>query len=359
MAESPRKIIHIDCDCFYASVEIRDDPSLAALPVGVGGAADRRGVLTTCNYLAREYGVRSAMPTAQARRLCPGLVVLPVNFDKYRAASRDIRRILLDYTDRVEPLSLDEAYLDVSEARSCQGSATLIAREIRERVRREVGITVSAGVAPNKFVAKVASDWNKPDGLCVVRPEEVDGFVRELPVRRIFGVGRVTAEKLHRLGVETCGDLREFSVFELTRQFGRFGARLHELCRGRDSRPVAADHARKSLSVENTFDQDLPDVDSLRVPLQSLLITLKSRLRHVGDGYRIVAQTVKLKFSDFQLTTVERASPQADAAVFLALLEEAYARRELPVRLLGLGVRFVDLDEDSGPDQLELDFRSP
>ena len=207
-AQVQRKIIHCDCDCFYASVEIRDDPSLAGLPVAVGGSPERRGVITTCNYVAREYGVHSAMPSAHARRLCPGLVILPPDFDKYRAASRQIRQIFYDYTDLVEPLSLDEAFLDVSAASACHGSATLIARDIRRRVRAEVGITISAGVAPNKFLAKVASDWNKPDGDFVVLPEQVDAFVAALPVRRISGVGKATAERLSGMGVSICAHSR-------------------------------------------------------------------------------------------------------------------------------------------------------
>lgn len=348
-----RKIIHCDCDCFYAAVEIRDDPSLASLPVAVGGAPDRRGVITTCNYQAREYGVHSAMPSGHARRLCPGLVIIPPNIEKYRVVSRQIRRILFDYTDRVEPLSLDEAYLDVSESTCCRGSATLIAKEIRERVRQELGITVSAGVAPNKFIAKVASDWNKPDGLCVVLPNDVDAFVRDLPVRRIFGVGRVTAEKLHRLGVDCCGELRTYSVFELSERFGKFGPRLYELCRGRDDRPVVPSYPRKSLSVENTFDNDLPDLQSCLQPLQGLIIRLKSRLRVVDASYQVTALTVKLKFNDFQQTTVERAGTRVDAENFARLLREAFARREAPVRLIGIGVRFVDLNERGNPDQLE------
>ena len=353
--ETPnRKIIHCDCDCFYAAVEIRDDPSLAEVPVAVGGAADRRGVVTTCNYLAREYGVHSALPSGQAKRLCPGLVILPPNFDKYRAASREIRRIFFDYTELVEPLSLDEAYLDVSSATRCKGSATLIAREIRERVHREVGITVSAGVAPNKFIAKVASDWNKPDGLCVVLPDQVDEFVRELPVRKIFGVGRVTAGKLHRLGAETCGELRSYSIFELTEKFGKFGSRLHELCRGRDGRAVSPSYPRKTLSVENTFNHDLADVETCHQHMQGLIIKLKSRLRLVEDSYQVTGRYVKLKFNDFQVTTAERSGTGTETSIFSELLGEGFARRELPVRLIGVGVRFVDLNEQGNPDQLEL-----
>jgi DNA polymerase-4 len=198
-------------------------------PVAVGGAIDRRGVISTCNYEARAYGVRSAMVTVTAKRLCPELLVLPHSMDKYKKASQQIRHIFHAYSDLVEPLSLDEAFIDVSHASQCCGSATLIAKEIRRRVFEEVGISVSAGVAPNKFLAKIASDWSKPNGLCVVTPKKVDSFVAHLPVNCIFDVGRVTAEKLHRMGIQTCADVRRYSVFELTEQFGSFGSRLFEL----------------------------------------------------------------------------------------------------------------------------------
>ena len=200
-----RKIIHCDCDCFYAAVEMRDNPALAELPLAVGGQPDRRGVIATCNYVARRYGVRSAMSSAQAVQRCPDLLILPPSMDKYRAASRTILAIYRDYTPLVQPLSLDEAYLDVTDSPHCRGSATLMAEEIRTRIRQEVGITASAGVGPNKFIAKIASDWNKPDGLYVVRPQDTDGFVAALPVGKLHGVGRVTAARLERLGIKTCG----------------------------------------------------------------------------------------------------------------------------------------------------------
>jgi DNA polymerase-4 len=349
-----RKIIHLDCDCFFAAVEIRDDPSLAELPVAVGGDADRRGVLTTANYIARTYGVRSAMPSAHARRLCPGLLIIPPNFEKYRAVSRQIRAIFYDYTDLVEPLSLDEAYLDVTESTACRGSATLIARDIRQRVRREIGITISAGVAPNKFVAKVASDWNKPDGECVVLPEEVDAFVAALPVKRIYGVGKATAERLQRMGVESCADLRQHTVFDLTERFGRFGQRLFELSRGIDSRAVQPSQRRKSLSVERTYAEDLRGLEACRRQLPELLLTLRSRLRRVDEGYLVTKLHLKIKFADFQLTSAECSGRELQEGAFASLLEEALGRSDQTVRLLGVGVRFVDLREQANPAQYEL-----
>ena len=230
MSEPTRKVIHCDCDCFYAAVEMRDDPRLRGRPLAVGGRAETRGVIATCNYEARAFGVHSAMPTARALQLCPHLILLPPDFERYREASRRILAIYRDYTALVEPLSLDEAYLDVSGVDRCRGSASLMAQEIRARIHDEVGITASAGIAPNKFIAKVASDWNKPDGQFVVRPQDVDAFVAALPVKKIFGVGKVTAARLNRLGVNTCGDLRAWSVADLTHEFGSFGASLHHLC---------------------------------------------------------------------------------------------------------------------------------
>ncbi len=337
-----RKIIHIDADCFYAAIEMRDNPALAHLPIAVGGASDRRGVIATCNYKAREFGVRSAMPTATAKRKCPNLVMVKARFDVYRAASATMREIFLDYTDLVEPLSLDEAFLDVSDCNRCQGSATLIAEEIRARVKASLNITVSAGVAPNKFLAKVASDWHKPDGLCVVPPEQVDAFVRELPVNKIFGVGKVTAGRLQRHGIQTCGDLRRFTVFELTERFGRFGKRLHELAQGHDERPVKPTRRRKSMSVESTYAQDLVGLEACRDQLPALQEELERRLAKLDDSYQPTKAFVKIKFRDFTQTTVERHDSTADLETLGQLLETGLARRELPVRLLGVGVRFRD-----------------
>ena len=217
---------------------MRDDPSLRLLPIAIGGKADRRGVVATCNYNAREFGIRSAMPTAHALRLCPDLVVIPGTMAKYREAAHHIRQIFYRYTDKVEPLSLDEAYLDVTDCEECQGSATLIAQQIREVIAQEVGVTASAGVAPNKFLAKVASDLNKPDGQYVIAPDSVGEFVKNLEVKRIFGVGKVTNEKLNRLGIKTCGDLQGRTLIELVDKFGTFGKRLHDLSFGIDNRAV-------------------------------------------------------------------------------------------------------------------------
>ena len=339
-----RKIIHCDCDCFYASVEMRDDPSLRGRPLAVGGRPDQRGVIATCNYEARRFGVHSAMSSALAMRKCPGLLILPPSMDKYRTASRQIMAIYRDYTPDVKPLSLDEAYLDVSRSERCQGSATLIAREIRERVRDTVGVTVSAGVAPNKFVAKIASDWHKPDGLFVVRPHEVDAFVAALPVRKLFGVGKVTAARLDRLGIQTCAQLREWPLIDLHREFGAFGRRLHELSRGIDERRVVADQERKSVSVETTYVTDLTTLDQCAAEIRRLVDSLDARIARAGAARSIRKLYVKIRFADFQRTTVECIADATSAQTAVALLAKGLARRAQPVRLLGVGVR---IDEDT------------
>ncbi|MEH6551015.1 MAG: DNA polymerase IV [Pseudomonadales bacterium] len=357
---SLRKIIHCDADCFFAAIEMRDDPSLRHRPIAVGGAADRRGVIATCNYEARAFGVHSAMATATARRLCPDLLVLPHRMDKYKEASQQIREIFYDYSDLVEPLSLDEAFIDVSGIDACQGSATLMAEDIRRRVFEKVGITVSAGVAPNKFLAKVASDWNKPDGIWVITPAQVDDFVRKLPVTRLSGVGRVTAEKLHRMNIQTCGDLQTLDVYQLSERFGSFGQRLHELSYGIDQRPVKTNYRRKSLSVEHTYASDLPSVQGCLSQLPALFGKLSQRLSLLGGqpgngGYQVYKQFVKVKFNNFQSTTMEcvaKGSP--GMAVFHDLCQQSFQRGQgLPVRLLGLGVRFQDAGLD-GAEQLSL-----
>jgi DNA polymerase-4 len=351
-AASLRKIIHCDCDCFYAAVEMRDDPSLRGRPMAVGGAADRRGVIATCNYEARAFGVRSAMSSAQALKRCPDLLIVRPAMDKYREVSRRIFAIYREYTDLVEPLSLDEAYLDVSACPRHQGSATLIADEIRQRVRQEVGVTVSAGVGPNKFVAKIASDWNKPDGMFVVRPGALDAFVAALPVERIHGVGQVTAAKLKRLGASTCADLREWSPDMLHRHFGAFGGRLYHLCRGVDNRPVTPERERKSISVEETYSEDLPDLHACLAELEPLVAMLEARIARAQAHGAIHKLTVKLKFSDFRQTTVECRGHAPDRAVYARLLAQGHARRGLPVRLLGVGVGTSD------PDTAQLDLFS-
>ncbi|MBN4665544.1 DNA polymerase IV [Pandoraea nosoerga] len=344
MSTTTRKIIHCDADCFYASVEMRDNPSLRGIPLAVGGQPDQRGVVATCNYEARAFGVRSAMPSAQALKLCPSLHIIPPSMDRYREASQRIMAIYRDYTELVEPLSLDEAYLDVTLSERCEGSATLIAREIRARVAAEVGLTVSAGVAPNKFIAKIASDWRKPDGMFVVRPAEVDAFVAALPVERLFGVGKVTAEKLRALGVDSCGDLRRHSMTELIERFGVFGQRLYERCRGIDTREVSPERERKSISVETTYTRDLRTLADCATALEPLLHQLAQRIERArrSEPLAVAKVFVKIRFADFSRTTAEAGALGVDPAQCHQLLAQAVGRRRKPVRLLGVGVRLLE-----------------
>jgi DNA polymerase-4 len=350
-APRQRKIIHCDCDCFYAAVEMRDDPRLRDRTLAVGGRADRRGVIATCNYAARAFGVRSAMSSAHAMRLCPELLILPPDMPRYRQAATQIRSIFHEYSALVEPLSLDEAYLDVSDSPMCGGSATRIARELRARIAERVGITVSAGVAPNKFLAKIASEWRKPDGLFVITPAQVDAFVSALPVSRLHGVGHVTARRLQQLGIETCADLRQLEPLQLVRWFGKFGQRLAELARGIDERPVQPNRERKSVSVERTYVVDLPDLGACLNELPDLLQTLQERLRQALPPRPVRKLFVKVKTADFRQTTVERPGVRPELDDFQQLCRQACERHQRPVRLLGVGVRF---DEDFAETQLQL-----
>ena len=351
-----RKIIHCDCDSFYASVEMRDDASLRELPIAVGGSASRRGVIATCNYEARKYGLHSAMPMAQALRLCPDLVVVPTNMEKYRVESQRVQSIFYEYTDLVEPLSLDEAFLDVSECKQHQGSATRIAEEIRNRVREEVGITISAGIAPNKFLAKIASDWKKPDGQFTVTPQDIDAFMIELPVAKIFGVGSVTAKKMSAMNIHTCGDLQQIDASELAKRFGKFGTRLHQLCRGQDERPVSPNRIRKSISTERTFAEDLPTLATCQAQLRPLFEDLERRITKARCEHRIKSRGIKLRFEGFDTTTVASTGQDVTMETYLHLLATAWDRQQKPVRLIGLGVQ---LREDDNPDQTNLFGEDP
>jgi DNA polymerase IV len=344
-----RAIIHLDMDCFYAAIEVRDRPSLRGKPVGVGGARDRRGVLTTCNYEARKFGVRSAMPTFMALQRCPDLIVLPTRFDVYRREAAVIRGILHRFTSLIEPLSLDEAYLDVTEHPGAPGS---LAQVIRGTIFRKTKLTSSAGIGPNKLIAKIASEMNKPNGQFEVTPEQVPEFMEKLPVRKIWGIGEKTERKLEELGVKTCGQLQRFSRPELVEFFGKFGLDLYELCRGIDHRPVEPDRPRKSLSTEETFAADLTTVDQCEEKLEELFQELMADLAQKEATREIKKIFVKLKFNDFSRTTAERAGLAPTLQDFHSLLAEAFARTGKPVRLVGLGVRF----SETTPENAQMDL---
>jgi len=342
-----RKIIHVDMDCFYAAVEMRDRPEFKGKPLGVGGSPKGRGVIATANYEARKFGVRSAMSTARAMSLCPQLILIPPNFSKYRAVSLQVREIFERFTLRVEPLSLDEAYLDVSDSPHFEGRATDIAREIRSLIEGETGLTASAGVAPNKFLAKIASEWNKPNGLKVIRPHEVAAIMPSLKIEKIFGVGKVTAEKMHKLGIHTCGDIQKLSIEELRARFGSWGVRLRDYAFGLDTREVSTSRVRKSLSVERTYSSDLQDLGVCREKLREIYDRWLERLHQSGMRDKIRSAVLKLKFHDFTQTTHEELVQEIPSlAAFDRLLQAAFERRAVPVRLIGLGVRF---DADSSP----------
>lgn len=341
-----RKIIHCDCDCFFAAVEMRDNPEYREIPLAIGGRSDRRGVIATCNYKARAFGVRSAMATAYALKLCPSLTVIPGTMEKYRQVSAQIMQIYRDVTSKIEPLSLDEAYLDVSESDLLQGSATRIAEMLRAKVFQETGITISAGVAPNKFLAKIASDWNKPDGLCVIRPEQVEEFVDNLAVKKLHGVGTKTAGKLELMGVSTCADLRKLRIDQLTEGFGRFGQRLFELSRGVDDREVVTHRVRKSMSVEHTFSKDLHSIEESLSHIPALYLQLQQRFSFLKDKRAVQGIFVKLKFNDFSQTTIEHRSFEYNESLFSGLMRQGYQRANKPVRLLGLGFRLESCEEE-------------
>jgi DNA polymerase-4 len=353
---STRKIIHIDMDAFYASVEQRDNPELRGLPVAVGGG--HRGVVAAASYEARKFGVRSAMPSVTAKRRCPDLVFVKPRFDAYRAVSSQIRAIFADYTDLVEPLSLDEAYLDVSEDRLGLGSARAIAEEIRRRIREETGLTASAGVSYCKFIAKLASDYRKPDGLTVIRPDRGPDFVASLPVARFHGVGPVTARKMESLGILTGADLRAWTLPELEARFGSSGRWYYRICRGIDDREVKPDRPYKSVSAERTFDTDLSDPELLAAELERVAGFAWARVERAEVVGRTV--TLKAKYADFTIITRSRTFPSAVSnQEHFAQAGQALLASILPVRkgvrLLGLGLHNLT-ERFEEPRQLGLAF---
>ncbi len=353
-----RKIIHVDMDAFYASVEQRDFPELRGKPVAVGGSS-KRGVVSAASYEARAFGVHSAMSSAMAARKCPGLVFVPTRFEVYRAVSKQVRAIFQRYTDVIEPLSLDEAYLDVTVSHTPGLSATEMARRIRRDIREETGLTASAGVSYNKFLAKVGSDFRKPDGLTVIRPRDALAFIAVLPVEKFHGVGPVTARRMHDQGIRTGSDLRQFDEEELVQRFGKAGRYYYRVCRGQDERPVRVHRGRKSLGAERTFETNVTTPDEMMDRLRAISEKVASRLHEAGLAGKTI--TLKIKTSDFRISTRQTSAENMvhDAEdildVVALLLNHAPAPPVEPVRLLGISIsQLRPLTEGLPPEQLRL-----
>ena len=345
-----RKIVHIDMDAFYASVEQRDDPTLRGRPVVVAPRGPR-SVVCAASYEARRFGIRSAMPALVAERLCPQAAFLPPDFPRYQAVSRAVRAIFVRHTNQIEPLSLDEAYLDVTENKRCLPTATRVAQTIRAEIHEELHLTASAGVAPNKFLAKIASDWKKPDGLFVIQPHQVDSFLVSLPVDRIPGVGRVTEARMAGLGIRTAGDLRTMDLALMERHFGRYGHRLHQLSRGIDLQPVVADRASKSISAEDTFATDIPLAET-----RPLLCALAARVWAASRQNARLARTIVLKLKTKEFHTLTRsltpdampASLDAFQSAALSLYERIDLGPSQLYRLVGVGLSNFQADNAAG-----------
>jgi len=357
MPEAPRRIIHLDMDAFYASVEQRDDPSLRGKPLAVGGSPQSRGVVAAASYEARAFGVRSAMPMARALRLCPQLAVVRPDFARYRAASQQVMEILRSCTPLVEPLSLDEAYLDVTENLWGERLASVIARQLKKKIHAATGLTASAGVAPNKFLAKIASGWRKPDGLTVIAPGRVESFLQQLPVEALWGVGPVTANKLRALGIRKLVDVRAQDESSLQRAVGSLAATLKRLSWGDDPRVVKPDRPWKSISAETTYSVDLEHLGEMRAELARLAARVVNSLEKKNLLARTI--TIKVRYGDF--TTVTRSHSAAPtraggdfAARASALLERTEAGRR-PVRLLGVGAHGLEGPASGRPEQLLLE----
>ncbi len=350
-----RKIIHVDMDAFYASVEQRDNPDLRGKPVVVAWKG-KRSVVCAASYEARKFKVRSAMPAVTAQRLCPEAIFVPPDFTRYKAVSLQVREIFKRHTDLIEPLSLDEAYLDVTENKTGLPTATIVARTIREQIRQELSLTASAGVAPNKFLAKLASDWKKPDGLFVIQPEEVDGFLISLPIGRLPGVGKVTEEKLQKLQIKTVGELKSFSAEVLAQEFGRFGQRLYELARGIDTNEVVPDRPTKSISAEDTFEEDM-----LMSEMEPMIRRLAEKVWAASQKETRIARTVvlKVKTKEFKILTRSHTPPIPPSSceelmgVALRLREKVELGPTQRFRLVGVGLsNFEDSDDEVAQPEL-------
>lgn len=354
---SIRKIIHIDMDAFFASIEQRDFPELRGKPVAVG-RPEARGVVAAASYEARKYGVRSALPSVTALRKCPHLIFVPPRFHVYKQVSNQIMEIFLEYSLLVEPLSIDEAFLDVTENLKNNPSATLIAKEIKRRIWETTGLTASAGVSYNKFLAKIASDQRKPNGLFVIEPKHAEEFIAKLPIKKFYGVGEKTAERMHRLGIYTGADLKQWTLNGLVSQFGKAGHFFYLIARGVDERPVEPDRERKSVGIENTFDKDLTNPIELKDELEVLVNGLWRRIERFGKYGRTV--TLKIKYTDFETHTKSRTLLMQVTRINLLRMVAAelysQAETEKAIRLMGLSI--TNFDDVKGPEaiQLTIDF---
>ncbi len=346
MSEHYRKIIHVDMDAFYASVEQMDNPELKGKPLAVGGS-EIRGVVSAASYEARKFGVRSAISGIQAKKLCPDLIFVRPRFDRYKEISKKIRKIFHDYTDLVEPLSLDEAYLDVTENKKGNPSATLIAQEIRKRIFEEVGLTASAGISVNKFVAKIASDYNKPNGQKTVNPDEVEAFLEKLDIKKFYGVGKVTAEKMYQLGIFTGYDLKQKSLEYLEKHFGNSGFHYYQICRGIHNSAVKPNRKIKSVGAERTFGENLSSEIFMEERLQSIAKELEKRLQKSKISGKTI--TLKIKYSDFTLQTRSKTLPYfvSDKNIILDVAKDLLYQERLrnSVRLLGISIHNLNNEE--------------
>lgn len=353
-----RKIIHIDMDAFYASVEQRDFPEYRNKPVIVGGSPQSRGVVSTASYEARKFGVHSAMPTSQAHRLCPNGIFVHPRFEVYKEVSNEIRSIFFEYTDLVEPLSLDEAYLDVTVNKFDNPSATVIAREIQERVHKVTGLTCSAGVAANKFLAKVASGYRKPSGITVIHPQKAQEFIYSLPIGKFYGVGSATEKKMHELGIFTGEDLSAFKEPDLVNHFGKAGHYYYNIVRGIDEREVKPDRIRKSVGAENTYETDLDNIDLMNEKLLEVALAVERRLIRIPTAGRTVS--LKVRYDNFEIVTRSITLPHHvceskelyEMASGLLSFTEVSTRK---VRLLGISVSNLSIGKPE-PTQLKLDI---
>ena len=351
MSEHYRKIIHVDMDAFYASVEQMDNPELKGKPLAVGGS-EVRGVVSAASYEARKFGVRSAISGIQAKKLCPDLIFVRPRFDRYKEISKKIRKIFHDYTDLVEPLSLDEAYLDVTENKKGNPSATLIAQEIRKRIFEEVGLTASAGISVNKFVAKIASDYNKPNGQKTVNPDEVEAFLEKLDIKKFYGVGKVTAEKMYQLGIFTGYDLKQKSLEYLEKHFGNSGFHYYQICRGIHNSAVKPNRKIKSVGAERTFGENLSSEIFMEERLKSIAKELEKRLQKSKISGKTI--TLKIKYSDFTLQTRSKTLPYfvSDKNIILDVAKDLLYQERLrnSVRLLGISIHNLNNEEKTKTD---------